>query len=158
MDLSVLHSGHGRPLMLDIHTYVPVPHASLERMNTLAMHRVLGLGSRCSLNLVALAAIQMALSPTCAAEPSWPWPHYLTPLVLRLARFADAGQIQIKRPSVCFILSTPFSRILYSFVTPHFSLSLIISQKSAPQLLIPSTVPCTPVCRTCRSNIPHPRY
>jgi hypothetical protein len=54
----------------------------------------------------------------------------------RACSFRRRRPISIKRPSVCFILFSPYSRILYSFVTPHFSLSLIISQKSAPQLLI----------------------
>lgn len=121
-DLLVLHSGRGRPLMLDIHTYVPVPHASLERTNTLAMHRVLGLGSRCSLNLVALAAIQMALSPTCAAETSWPSPQSFNSVGPRACSFRRRRPISIKRPSVCFILLTPFSRIFYSLVS-----SLLIS-------------------------------
>lgn len=37
MDLPVLRSGRGRSLMLDIHTYVRVPHASLESTSALAV-------------------------------------------------------------------------------------------------------------------------
>jgi hypothetical protein len=148
MDLSVLPSERPRLLMLDIHTYVPVPHyASLESTNTLAVHRALSLGSRCSLMLLALAAIQTTLSPTCDAEISRPRPHHLTTLVLGLARFADAGQFQSKGPLFVLPLFFIYSIFPYSVLLRHSSFltnAYHLSEKCLPTANhFISLVPCT---------------